>query len=212
VAGWVGVAGVSAELGAHIQRSEDRFFQVDKLKGALQMVALGAKHVESEDDIQGNARPLPGRYHVVVKDVNETFEKFDKVIIEFEVLAGTTPGQEGRVVTEFFATSEKALSRLQRLAIVLGLLKPGEEEKEIEFSDAISTQLVIEVEENQYEKDGKTIKTVRVAYLGMWSLNNKAVGDVPKDGEAAKLAEGNGKKELVEATATGGDSDKWADL
>lgn len=58
------------------------------------MVCLGAKNVQSEDDIQGNARPLPGRYHVIVKEVDESLEKIEKIIVEFEVLAGTTPGQD----------------------------------------------------------------------------------------------------------------------
>ena len=31
------------------------------------MVMLGATNVQSEDDIQGNARPL-GRYHAIVKE------------------------------------------------------------------------------------------------------------------------------------------------
>jgi len=192
---------------------------------------MGAKQVQSEDDIQGNARPLPGRYHVIVKHADDSFEKFDKVIVEFEVLAGTTPGQEGRLITEFFATSEKALPRLQRLALCLGLLAPGEEEKEVEFAEAEGRQLVIEVEDNEYEKkdeDGnkKTVKGVRVGFLGMWSLNNKAVSDVPKNRDALKLMEDasvgvgqsaaksttNETAATATAAASGGSGDKWADL
>ena len=149
------------------------------------MVMLGATNVQSEDDIQGNARPLPGRYHAIVKEVDESMEKIDKIIVEFEVLAGTTPGQEGTVVTEYFAVTEKAIPRLKRLALSLGLLRPGEPERDINFSDAIGKDLVIEVEPNEYtNKAGKEVKTVRLTYLGFWSTGNEAVADVPKDTEA----------------------------
>lgn len=173
------------------------------------MVELGAENVKNEDDIQGNARPLPGLYHVVVKDVDETFHKHEKVIIDFEVLAGTTPDQEGRVITEFFAITEKALPRLQRLAIVLRVLKPGEPPRSVEFGDTCGRFLVIEVEENKYEKDGKTIVGVRISFMGFWSMANKAVADVPKNEEAMKLDSG-GQGESPPSATTG--DDPYADL
>jgi len=145
------------------------------------MVRMGAKDVKSEDDISGFQRPLPGRYHVVVKHVDETFEKFDKVLIDFEILSGTVPDQQGRELTEFFACTEKAIPRLQRLALCLGLLQPGEPDRDVEFADAVGRDLVIEVEEHNYkDKSGKEVNGVRVGYLGMWSTGNEAVADVPK--------------------------------
>lgn len=192
------------------------------------MVCLGAKNVQSEDDIQGNARPLPGRYHAIVKEVDESMEKVDKIIVEFEVLAGTTPGQEGRVVTEYFAITEKAISRLTRLALVLGLLKPGEEERNVAFSESVGRDLVIEVEPNEYtNKDGKEVKTVRVTYLGFWSTGNEAVADVPKDAEAVdkvvvkdafgEPVQGSQVPNVAPATGTvtaptNPTADKWAGL
>jgi len=145
------------------------------------MVRMGAKDVRSEDDISGFQRPLPGRYHVVVKNVDESFEKFDKVIVDFEVLAGTVPNQEGRELPEFFSCTDKAIPRLQRLALCLGLLTPGEPDRDVEFADAVGRDLVIEVEENNYkDRSGKEVNGVRVGYLGMWSTGNEAVADVPK--------------------------------
>ena len=188
------------------------------------MVMLGATNVQSEDDIQGNARPLPGRYHAIVKEVDESMEKVDKIIVEFEVLAGTTPGQEGRVVTEYFAVTEKAIPRLQRLAMTLGLLKPGEDDRNVLFSDAIGRDLVVEVEPNEYtNKEGKEVKTVRVTYLGFWSTGNKAVADVPKysavdgasGGSSWNGASGwNGSQPVAGPTAIQAPpvADKWAGL
>ena len=159
------------------------------------MVRVGAQNVKSEDDISGFQKPLPGRYHVVVKHVDETFEKFDKIVIDFEVLAGTTPGQEGREVTEFFACTEKAIPRLQRLALCLGLLRPGEADRDVEFTDAVGRDLVIEVEENKYtnKTTGKEVEGVRVGYLGMWSTGNEAVADVPKAAVGSGGANGGGQ-------------------
>jgi hypothetical protein len=145
---------------------------------------MGAKDVKSEDDIGGYEKPKPGFYHVVIKHVDESFEKFDKIVIDFEVLAGTVPNMEGREVSEFFACSDKAISRLQRLALCVGLLNPGEPDRDVEFTDAVGRDLVIEVEDSEYEKmeDGKKVKKKKTAltYLGMWSTGNKEVADVPK--------------------------------
>ena len=182
------------------------------------MVRIGANNVKSEDDISGFQRPLPGRYHVVVKHVDESFEKFDKIVVDFEVLAGTVPDQQGRELPEFFACTDKAIPRLQRLALCVGLLKPGQPEADVEFADAIGRDLVIEVEENNYKtKEGKEVNSVRVGYLGMWSTANEAVKDVPK----GTLPEGGGNQGATtgdggnDAASCGGASsggDEWSDI
>ena len=151
------------------------------------MVRLGAKGIQSEDDLQGNMKPLPGRYHAVVKSVDDTFEKVDKVIIGFEVITGTTPGQAGREISVFIRTNETETPRLTRFALVTGLLRPGEPEREVLFDEAVGKHLVIEVEENNYtNRDGKEVNTVQVSWFGFWSLGNNQVSDVPKDMAAVK--------------------------
>jgi hypothetical protein len=190
---------------------------------------MNAANVKSEDDISGFQKPLPGRYHVVVKHVDESFEKFDKVLVDFEVLTGTVPDMQGRELTEFYSCTEKSIPRLQRLALCLGLLAPGEPDKDVEFADAVGRDLVIEVEENKYpDKNGKTIDGVRVGYLGMWSTGNEAVAEVPK----AKLEGGGGgngnqaatqttqqpaatqptTQQLQQAAASGGGGNDWNDI
>ncbi len=196
------------------------------------MVKIGSQNVKSEDDVQGDPKPVPGRYHAVVKGVQFMMKDSDgklvevdedmaeKIIFQFEALAGTVPGQAGREIQEYFALTEKALPRLQRLALCVGLLSPGEAEKEIHFSQAIGRQLVIEVEENQYtNRNGQEVKSVRVGYMGLWSLGNAAVADVPKDAEATKLAVGGApaepppQEEPAPASAgQAGSDDKWAGL
>ena len=178
-------------------------------------VKLGAKNVTSEDDLGGANRPLPGRYHVVVKHADDSMEKVDKVIVEFQVLSGTTPGQEDKVITEMFALTEKAVVRLERLAVCIGLLKCGQDDVEIDFAQAEGRQLVIELAERSYEKDGQKKTIVALTFAGMWSVGNPAVEDVPKNHDAIRLMQEAGQ------TANDGDpapapvaagNDKWADL
>ena len=174
------------------------------------MVRMGARDVQSESDVQGSQRPLPGLYHVVVKDAlaewkvdadngGKTWEECEednaeRLNILFEVLAGTTPGQEGREIRERFYVSEKAMPRLTRLALATGLLLPGEGEKEVVFAESVGRQCVVELVPNKYkDRDGNDKETVQVAFLGIWSLVNPEVKDVPKD-EAAIRGEGAGEK------------------
>lgn len=150
-------------------------------------MVMGAETVQSENDIQGSVRPLPGRYHVVVKEVEEKSAadlgknaKSDAYVVEFEVLAGTVPGQEGRTIQDKFFQSEKAMPRLQRFALCVGLLRPGEPARMVYFEEAVGRHLVIEVEEQKGsgENAGKTYSNV--SYMGLWSTGNEEVADVPK--------------------------------
>ena len=169
------------------------------------MVVLGSEGVKTEDDVQGNVKPAPGRYHVSIDDVmflqwdeenrkNHEVEEADgmadKIRIKFSVLAGTVPGQEGREIEDNFFLTDKAIARLQRLALCVGLLQPGEAQREVHFSQAAGRQLVIECEEHSYTPKNKSepVKTVRIGFMGMWSLGNNAVSDVPKNQQAMQMA------------------------
>ena len=202
------------------------------------MVKLGAKTIQSEDDIQGNSRPLPGRYHAVIKDVlyqcksaEEKWVEIDesesdaaqRIRFAFEVLNGTVPGQEGREVEDDFYLSEKAIQRLQRLALCVNLIDPGAEESEILFSESVGRQLVIEVDEEPYKDKATGVekKKTKLTFLGMWSLSNKAVEDVPKNLEAIRLmgdvapssADSSNQEEAAAAsTSSSPTADKWANL
>lgn len=142
----------------------------------------------SEDDIAGLRWLLAGRYHVIVQAVDDSFAKYDKIIVTFQALAGTTPNQVGHTIREYFAVSDKAMDRLKRFAMATGLLLPREAKKRVDFRQAEGRQLVIEVEDHEYNDDaGNAKKGTRIGYLGMWSVGNPAVADVPKDEAALKL-------------------------
>lgn len=139
-------------------------------------IPLDASGFADEDDAHVSNRPKPGNYHVEVVEVDDTFEKVDKVVVEFKVLAGTVPGQEGLQCREYFAVTEKALPRLMMFALAVGVLKPGEK-KDVDFTEAVGGQFIVALSENT-GKDGKSY--INVTYDGMWSLLNPAVADVPR--------------------------------
>lgn len=187
------------------------------------MVQLGKKGARSEDDFGGAFDPpIPGRYHVVIEEVDESCEKYDAVIVDFTVKAGNKPDQEGKQLREFFSIKEKARDRLSRLAMCIGLLQPGEE-KDVNFTEGVGRHLVIEVEAGTYEKDGETKNKVSISYAGMWSIGNKKVADVPKDaqalaasGQVKPKSSGERAEQATEAASVAAESsgadDDWGSL
>lgn len=148
---------------------------------------LDNTQTKSVDEL-GNSTPLPGKYHALVKDVDETeaITKWNSVVVDFEILAGTVPGQEGKVIREFFpadASKPKGLERLKRFAMSIGLLGAGEA-KDVPFREGVGRQLVIEVETNTYQ--GKTRN--RVSWAGIWPLGHGEVRDVPRDAQMLAAA------------------------
>ena len=120
------------------------------------MVNMGAPDAKSEDDIQGGSFAKPGTYHAIVKDAieeeytNAAGDCKERVVLTFEVLAGSPIGQEGATVKEKFYISPGAMPRINRLGLVLGLIAPGAKDTSIDIALAVGRQLVIEVEEETY--------------------------------------------------------------
>jgi len=152
---------------------------------------IDATEYTSETDTHGNM-PKPGQYHVEIVKWDDSFSKTDAIIAEFGVLAGTTPGQMGKVHTEFFATGSKAddptkrakgtkfcLDRIATCAMAAGVVRPGEH-KAIEASDMLGRDLVIALEEDTY--NGKT--RVKIPFCQMWPATHPDVADVPKGATA----------------------------
>lgn len=151
-------------------------------------INLSAKGKQTEEDFGGgNLIAGPGKFHVIVEKADDSCEKKDQVIVDFTVYAGTDAEQIGRSIREWFSLTDKALPRLTRLAFVLGLIEP-DEEKYVDFAEAEGRQCVIEVEAHSYEKDGEKKSGFRISYMGMWSVYNPAVADVPKDAKLLKPA------------------------
>ena len=70
--------------------------------------------------------PAAGRYHVVVAKIDEDGGEKGEMVVDFEVVAGTTPNQEGLKHREYFQKTIKAMSRIHTLAMALGMITPDE--------------------------------------------------------------------------------------
>lgn len=140
---------------------------------------MDASGDESHTKVGSGFTRLPaGRYHTQILEVDESFQKnANKIVISFEVLAGTIPGMEGKRHNEFF--SMNAMDRLKRLAMVCDLIKPGEV-KDVSFMDTIGKDLIIDIIPHSYEKDGKTIETTQMDFGGMFKVTDDEVKDVPR--------------------------------
>ena len=143
------------------------------------MVQLGAEGIANEIEVGlGGERPAPGTYVVAIHDVKEEIPgpHSDKIIVEFRIIGGQPDGQEGRTFTKFFATSPKAIPFLQRLALSIGLIQPGDPMREVTFVHAEDANLVVTLVEDAYtNKAGVENKGVTIDGMNMWSLNNPEV-------------------------------------
>lgn len=153
-------------------------------------ITVVADDVRGEEDLNGWENPLPGRYHVKVEEVDDTFRDADSLVVVFDILAGTTPGQEGKQFKEFIGVQGKAAKRSLRFARAIDLIQSADLGKpaRIDFKRAEGRQLVVDVEPHKYtNRKGKDVDTVRVEFMGFHSVFSQAVESVPKDKDALKL-------------------------
>lgn len=168
---------------------------------------LNTEGVKSHADITGSDEPLPGRYHVGILNVDESFTKFKEAIqVDFQVLAGTVPNQEGRTHKEFFSTKGRAVDRLRKFAMVTGLIGPNER-KNVEFASARGRQLIIEIEDQEFE--GKKYR--RMTFMGMWPIGDESVKDVPVNAKAIP-PKGVKAEAAVAAAPSSTKAQGWGDL
>lgn len=143
------------------------------------MVRLNATGAASESDIAGGQnKPPAGRYLAILQDADESLSKGDYVTLNYQILAGTVPGQRGKTIDKQYHLSEKAAPSLTRVAVAIGLMHPGAE-ADVEFVGAVGWPLIIEIEPHEYEnKAGKKVQTVQVGFAGAWSPTHPDVAEV----------------------------------
>jgi hypothetical protein len=202
------------------ERSESVFLTNNLKDGPMELSTEGIKGPDDlnnqNSDSDNNSVP-PGSYHVMVSDAHEV-ESRGSVVVDFKILAGTCPGQEGKTFTEWYKTSAKALKRLTRLALVTGIMEPGVK-KDVDFAEARGKHLIIEVVDNAYvKKDGTKVSSRQVSFFGMWALDHEDVKTVPTDKEAIAAAKNAPAASLDESpaeaaeSAKAGDDDQWASI
>lgn len=75
------------------------------------------------DSVGGFDRVQPGAFFAKIVGVDEESDQKGKMIVDFEILSGTIPGQEGKIHREWFDKSNQkmAIRKLTALAIACGL-------------------------------------------------------------------------------------------
>ena len=149
---------------------------------------INATHTKSVDDI--SSRPVPGTYRVIVANVDE-FQKDNRaVIVELKIQSGTVPGQDGKTITHYMWLNDKnePTDAILKFAIVTGLIQPGTE-ADVDFSHALGSELVIELEERESKKDGKKYINIGNFGLSIWPLDHPEVPSSLKQSPARSTAQ-----------------------
>lgn len=182
-------------------------------KERLQMI-INTQGTNSVDELDtGFSEPKPGKYHVIVNDVDDSQSKFDAIIVDFQVLDGTVPGQDGKTKRVFFnVDNDRGMERLTRFAMAAGLVAPNEK-REVHFSDAVNRQLIVEFS-TYVPKEGKNKgqPQLGLAFGGIWPLDHPDVSDVPraKNPEPTETAGESGDgQQLTQPTGAASSDDKW---
>ena len=141
------------------------------------------------DILEGFPVLSPGRYHVQVISVVEESAKDGSMIVDFECLAGTTPGQEGRTHREYFHRSSASQSRALTFACAVKLttqeevkrLKEQGKGPDIDFNLAVGRQLCFEVKPAEAYKDAAGVTKIGSPKVGFafYSTDSPRVLGIP---------------------------------
>ena len=145
---------------------------------------VNAQGKASESDVVGNQPPVPGWYHCRVNHVDESLDRFDGVVVWYEVLAGRpeegTEDMAGRELRQvMFLNEGSPTDEHLRFALSTGILQPGEE-REVSFAEAIGREVVIRVSRRKDKKTGNEYSGVAERGLAIWNPANPEVREVPK--------------------------------
>lgn len=126
-----------------------------------------------------DGRPVPGLYHILIQGIDEGGEK--SVIVDYEILAGTVPGQEGKTGREYLSKSPKAMKRIVLFALAAGVTtmdelikaKQAKVNPKINLQAAVNRQICIELYKNgQY---------TNITFEGFWNPTDEKAKDIPKN-------------------------------
>lgn len=158
------------------------------------MVQLHGDDFGDPSELEGFTQNKPGRYHATIAGFDDSLTvEADKVIVNFTLLAGTTPGEENKNYREYFGiATDKARKRLWRLAKVCGIIGDdhiaAKQNIELTAQHFMGRQLVIELVEDEYQ--GK--KRAKMDYFGMYALVDPATSAVPRNAAALNVLRQHG--------------------
>lgn len=197
------------------------------------MVRLATQGMTEKDIEGGSNRPAPGMYHAMVETVRELPDQ-NYVQYDFVVLAGTTPDQEGKTISQRLYIEGKdekgtatCTKRITRFAIETGAMSRSDigKDVDIDLSLAEGKDCIIKVIEREYDekdketgqKTGNKKKAVELDFFGIWSTDSEEVAQVPRDpawarnssspAKSSGSSPSNGKAQPVAAAAAAGSND-----
>lgn len=132
----------------------------------------------------------PGDCHALLSAVDEDGGNHGEMICDFEILASTTPDQEGKSHREYFQKTIKAFQRIHTLAVALGMVtverlkehKAAGTNPTYDFPAAVGRQLCIGLSDEEY--NGKHRTKVN---FNLYAVTDPRVASWPKN--AAMLSE-----------------------
>lgn len=139
-------------------------------------------------EVGGKEKVLPGEYHMLVESVNEDGGEKGEMLVELQILRGTTPGMESKRYQEKFSKDLKKwpLRKMTAFALAARLITKEELEKnkspEIEWTEARGRTICMSLENNEYEGKNYT----RLAWDNIWSPIDKRASHIPLHAEALK--------------------------
>ncbi len=147
-------------------------------------------------DLQTKPHPEIGFAHVTVANVNDsrtttTGKPFNGTKVEFEILAHSVPGQEGKKWEEIYwldkngQETDNYLQAMSALCFSAGLLKRGDPDRDVQPEELENCQVIVEVEERK--SDGKTYFGIKDMGRKVWPVEHPDVAAVPKNLDAIRL-------------------------
>jgi len=139
-----------------------------------------------------------GTYHFAVNEVYEgTSSKGTPIqgfTVDLQVIAGTTDGQEGKLLQlAFFNPNLAHKEEAQRIArqaqaaflIATGCLDPAKlgTKVTVDLSQSVGSQIVATVEVNDYNDQ----QNIRLRYADVWHVDDPRTSRMPKDASALEI-------------------------
>ena len=136
--------------------------------------------------------PIAGNYHVSIASVDEEGGNNGEMIVDFEVLAGSTKGMEGRNHRAYYSQTTAFAQYFHRLAVIAGLITAEDLAKKIDakeaieydFTKTVGRQAMITIHEDEY--NGK--KNLKMSPFHIWSVEDPTCQTWPKNEKLLKKA------------------------
>lgn len=145
------------------------------------------------DEVGGQAKAAPGYYHAYIPDLKEDGGKKGEMQVWFQILRGTTPGQEGIEHREQLSRqpTKWPIRKMTALAIACGLtskeeldrMKADNQRPEIDFTQCIGRQVCLHLEQST-GSDGNTY--IGLHFDEIWHPFDKRAARVPLSAEWLK--------------------------